>query len=107
MLLDPVPYPSRALFVQGLVCTVHVKIKDSKIAQQASAGEEGAGLCTSRAFVCFVRALFCPFSLPLGVGDWLRFAIVAFPGLLFYELFWSSKSMFISDANHSIALYSL
>ena len=61
MLLDPVPYPSRASFVQGLVCTVHVKIKDSKIAQQASAGEEGAGLCTSRAFVCFVRAFFLSF----------------------------------------------
>ena len=30
--------------------------------------EEGAGLCTSRAFVCFARVSFCPFSLPLGVG---------------------------------------
>ena len=31
-------------------------------------------------FVCFVRVSFCNFSLPLGVGGWLRFLIVAFPG---------------------------
>ena len=31
-----------------------------------SLGEKGAGLCASRAFVCFVRVSFCPFSLPLG-----------------------------------------
>ena len=46
-----------------------------------SLGEEGAGLCASRAFVCFVRVSFCHFSLPLGVGGWLRFVIVALPGL--------------------------
>ena len=46
-----------------------------------SLGEEGAGLCASRAFVCFVRVRFCHFSLPLGVGSWLRFVIVALPGL--------------------------
>ena len=34
-------------------------------------------------FVCFVRVSFCHFSLPLGVGDRLRFVIVA----LFYKLF--------------------
>ena len=49
------PYPSRASFVQCLVCTVYVKIKDSKIAQKASLGEEGADLCASHAFFC----LFC------------------------------------------------
>ena len=27
-------------------------------------------------FVCFVRVSFCHFSLPLGVGGWLRFVIV-------------------------------
>ena len=42
-----------------------------------SRGEEGGGLCASRAFVCFVRVSFCHFSLPLGVGGWLRFVIVA------------------------------
>ena len=29
--------------------------------------------------VCFVRVSFCHFSLPLGVGGWLRFVIVALP----------------------------
>ena len=28
-------------------------------------------------FVCFVRVIFSHFALPLGVGDWLRFVIVA------------------------------
>ena len=41
--------------------------------------EEGSGLCASRAFVC----LFLSFSLPLGVGGWLWFAIVALPGLFY------------------------
>ena len=45
-----------------------------------SLGEEGASLCASRAFVCFARVSFCPFSLPLGVGGWLRFVKVALPG---------------------------
>ena len=45
-----------------------------------SFGEEGARLCASRAFVCFVRVSFCHFSLPLGVGGWLQFVIVALPG---------------------------
>ena len=30
-------------------------------------------------FVCFVRVSFCHFSLPLGVGGWLQFVIVALP----------------------------
>ena len=34
-------------------------------------------------FVCFVRVGFCPFSLPIGVGGWLRFVIVALPGLFY------------------------
>ena len=46
-----------------------------------STGEEGAGLCASRACVCFVRVSFCHFSLPPGVGGWLRYLIVAFPGI--------------------------
>ena len=53
-----------------------------------SLGEEGAGLCASSAFVClfctcFFFFFFCPFSLPLGVGGWLRFVIVAFPELFY------------------------
>ena len=46
-------------------------------------GGWGAGLCDSRAFVCFVRVGLCSFSLPLSVGDWLRFVIVALPGLFY------------------------
>ena len=34
-------------------------------------------------FVCFVRVSFCHFSLPLGVGAWLRFVIVALPGVFY------------------------
>ena len=45
-----------------------------------SLGEEEAGLCASRTFVCFARVCFCLFSLPLGVEGWLRFVIVAYPG---------------------------
>ena len=46
-----------------------------------SLGEEGAGLCASRAFVClFCTCYFCHFSLPLGVRCWLRFVIVTLPG---------------------------
>ena len=48
--------------------------------------EEGGGLYASRAFVClFVLYVlgFCPFSLPLGVGGWLRFVIVALPGFFY------------------------
>ena len=49
-----------------------------------SLGEEGASLCASRAFVvCFERVSFCHFSLPLGVGGWLQFVIVALPGLFY------------------------
>ena len=36
-------------------------------------------------FVCFVRASFCLFSLPLGVGGWLRFVIVVVPGLIYFK----------------------
>ena len=57
-----------------------------------SLGEEGAGLCASRAmFVCFVRVRFCrfslSFSLPLGVRGWLRFVTVAIPELFYYFFF--------------------
>ena len=37
-------------------------------------------------FVCFVCVSFCHFSLPLGVGGWLRFVIMALPGLFNYLL---------------------
>ena len=39
-------------------------------------------------FVYFVRVSFCHFSLPLGVGGWLRFVIVALPGLFYQRLYY-------------------
>ena len=45
-------------------------------------GGEGTGLCASRAFALYLL-VFVIFSLPLGVDGWLRFVIVALPGLFF------------------------
>ena len=46
-----------------------------------SLGEEGAGLCASRAFVgLFCMLSFCPFSLPLCVRGWLRLLLVTLSG---------------------------
>ena len=36
--------------------------------------------------LCFARVWFCPFSLPFGVGCWLRFVIVKLPGPFCYFL---------------------
>ena len=33
---------------------------------------------------CFACINFCRFSLPLGVGGWLRVVMVAIPGHFFY-----------------------
>ena len=39
-------------------------------------------------FVCFARVnSVCPISLPLSVGAWLWFVIVALPGLFYHHLF--------------------
>ena len=49
-----------------------------------SLGEEGAGVCAFRAFVClFSRVNVCPFSLLLGVRGWLWLLTVALPGLFY------------------------
>ena len=52
-----------------------------------SSGEEGAGLqCICFSCIClFVLHVFvfCPFSLPLAVRGWLRFVIVALPGIFY------------------------
>ena len=52
-------------------------------------------------FVCFVRVSFCHLSLPLGVVVWLRFAIVALPGLLNklfrFSLYLAVKSVHITE----------
>ena len=34
-------------------------------------------------FVCFVGVSSCYFTLPLGVGGWMRFVILALPGLFY------------------------
>ena len=47
-------------------------------------------------FVCFVRVSFCHFSLPLDVGGWLRFVIVALPGLFYYHFFYFVRYTFYS-----------
>ena len=47
-----------------------------------SLGRERADLYASRAFVCLSCMTYVlSFSLPHGVGDWLRLVIVAHPGL--------------------------
>ena len=47
-------------------------------------GGGSAGLGAFRAFVRFVLVWVCRFPLPLGVWEWLRFVIVALPGLFSY-----------------------
>ena len=62
------------------------------ITSLTSLGEEGAGQYVSRTFVYFVHVNVCPFSLPLGVRDWLRLVIVTLPGL-FINFFYNSWSL--------------
>ena len=50
----------------------------------ASLGEETANLSAFRTFVRFVLVWICRFPLPFGVWEWLRFVIVALPGLFSY-----------------------
>ena len=52
-----------------------------------SLGEEIAILSAFRTFVRFVLVWICRFSLLLGVGEGLRFVIVALPGLFSYPCF--------------------
>ena len=52
-----------------------------------SIGKERANLCVFLTFVQFVLVWFCPFPLPLGVWEGLRFVIVAFLGLFSYLFF--------------------
>ena len=57
-----------------------------------SLGEERANLSAFRMSVRFVLVWICQFSLPLGVWEWLRFVIVALPGLFSYLFFLLHKS---------------
>ena len=56
-----------------------------------SLGEERANLSAFRTFVRFVLVWICPFPLPLGVWEGLRFVIVALPGLFSYFFFARKK----------------
>ena len=53
---------------------------------------------------CFVRVSFCCFTLPLGVGDWLRFVIVALPGFFYFSnnffIYISQLIRFARVSNH-------
>ena len=57
-----------------------------------SLGEERAYPSAFRSFVRFVLVWICQFSLPLGVGEGLRFVIVALPGLFSYPFFFTFSS---------------
>ena len=52
-----------------------------------SLGKERSNLSAFRTFVRFALVRFCLFPLPLGAWEWLRFAIVALPGLPCYFFF--------------------
>ena len=57
----------------------------------ASLGEERANLGAFRVFARFVLVWFCRFPLLLDVWEWLRFVIVALPGLFSCLFFYSRK----------------
>ena len=50
-------------------------------------GKKRASLGAFRTFVRFALVWFCLFPLPLGVWEWMRFVIVALPGLFLFPLF--------------------
>ena len=43
-------------------------------------GEEGAGFCAYRTLLAMYTLICVTFSLPPGVGGWLRLLLVALPG---------------------------
>ena len=64
-----------------------------------SLGEERANLSAFRTFVRFVLVWICPFHLPLGVWEGLRFVIMALPGLFSY-LFFHRRHLFCHHLFH-------
>ena len=58
-----------------------------------SLGEERANLSAFRTFVRFVLVWICRFPFRLGVWEWLRFVIVALPGLFSYLFFLGSEEV--------------
>ena len=62
-----------------------------------SFGEVRANLSAFCKFVRFVLVWICRFPLPLGAWEWLRFVIVALPGLFFYLFFcWWEPRVWVS-----------
>ena len=51
-------------------------------------------------FICIARIMFCPFSLPLEVGGWLRFVIVVLPGR-FYLIVFGKPTISCSACSYS------
>ena len=66
-----------------------------------SLGEERAYLSVFCTFVRFVLVWFCPFPLPLGVWEGLRFVIEAFPGHFSYS-FCSLISMSLLNSQQNV-----
>ena len=66
-------------------------------------GEERAGLCAFRAFVCFASVGLCFFSLPLDVRDRMRHVIVSLPGLFFLPFF--KKAVFCDCGISRVSSY--
>ena len=55
------------------------------------------------ALVYFARINFCPFSIPLGARDWLRFVIVALHSLDFSNNLFALLYHFRLDKNRGFA----
>ena len=53
-------------------------------------------------FVCFVCVGFCHFSLPLGVGGWLRFVIVALLDFSINFFIYGNIGIFFMFASRSV-----
>ena len=86
---------STRLFILSLALRFLLVVSSPFSIAITSPGEERAGLCAFRAFVCFAGDSLCLFPLPLGVRDWLRVVIVALPGHFFCTFFF--KYAFSND----------
>ena len=87
------------------VCTFQRHVYNTHLFRRSNRYESGSRLV--HLFVCFVRVSFCIFSLPLGVGGWLRFVIVALPGRFFLLFFPENEILlkaggYITLSNHHV-----
>ena len=72
-----------------------------------SLGEERAGVCAFRAFICFPRIGFCLFSLPLGIREWLRLVIMAFPWLFCLPFYFKQVTQLLKCSRYSTIIQPL